>query len=172
MGKIFIDWNVNKGNIKARIILIAFRLASFISSWPKAVRWLGYPYIIIYRVLVEWVLCVELPWKLKLGKNTIIYHGQGLVVNDKVIIGEGCILRHNTTIGVSKTDSDFGGDTPVIGNNVDIGAGVIILGGIKIGNNACIAAGSIVISDVPDYAIVAGNPAKLIRITSPQFKAE
>ncbi|MBO3672642.1 hypothetical protein J5N52_11520 [Acinetobacter soli] len=166
------DWSINNRNIKSRLILLLFRMASLVSKMPKYLKWIGYPYIVFYKITVEWVLCVELPWKLRMGRNTTIYHGQGLVINDKVIIGEGCILRHNTTIGVSKTNSDFSGDTPIIGNNVDIGAGAIIIGGIKIGNNACIAAGSIVISDVPEYAIVAGNPAKLIRITSPQLKAE
>ena len=51
-----------------------------------------------------------------------------------------------------------------IGNDVWVGANVVILPGCeKIGDGACIGAGSIVTKDVPPYAIVAGNPAKLIR---------
>ena len=50
-----------------------------------------------------------------------------------------------------------------IGNDVWIGARVFIKGGIKIGDGAIIAAGSVVVKDVPDYAIVGGVPAKLIR---------
>ncbi|WP_374951640.1 CatB-related O-acetyltransferase [Mucilaginibacter sp.] len=54
------------------------------------------------------------------------------------------------------------GDT-VIGNDVWIGFEVIIMPGVKIGNGAVIAAKSVVTKDVPDYAIVGGNPARLIR---------
>jgi maltose O-acetyltransferase len=52
---------------------------------------------------------------------------------------------------------------PVIGDDVWIGARVIILPGVHIGNGAVIGAGSVVTKDVPEWAVVAGNPAKLIR---------
>lgn len=51
-----------------------------------------------------------------------------------------------------------------VGNNVWIGGGVIILPGVTIGNNAVIAAGSVVTRNVADSTLVAGNPAKLVRI--------
>lgn len=50
-----------------------------------------------------------------------------------------------------------------IGNDVWIGTNVLIKGGIKIGNGACIAMGAVVTKDVPDYAVVAGVPARVIR---------
>ncbi len=50
-----------------------------------------------------------------------------------------------------------------IGNDVWVGAHAIILSGVAIGNGAVIGAGSVVTSDVPSYAIVGGNPAKVIR---------
>ncbi|WP_202808071.1 CatB-related O-acetyltransferase [Nocardia nova] len=54
------------------------------------------------------------------------------------------------------------GDT-VVGDDVWIGYGVTVLPGVRIGNGAIVAAGSVVTSDVPDYGIVGGNPARLIR---------
>ena len=51
----------------------------------------------------------------------------------------------------------------VIGDNVWIGDKVIILDGVKIGNNSIIAAGTVVTKDVPDFCVVAGNPAKIIK---------
>lgn len=51
----------------------------------------------------------------------------------------------------------------IIGNDVWIGLNVIILRGVKVGNGAVIGAGSIVTKDIPDYAVVAGNPAKIIK---------
>lgn len=50
-----------------------------------------------------------------------------------------------------------------IGNDVWIGSHALIMEGVRIGNGAIIAAGAVVVKDVPDYAIVGGNPAKLIR---------
>ena len=58
---------------------------------------------------------------------------------------------------------DWGGEAPTIGNNVNIGSNVCIIGGILIGNNVVIGAGSIVVKDIPDNVVVAGNPAKIIR---------
>lgn len=58
---------------------------------------------------------------------------------------------------------EFENKLTVIGNDVWIGHGAIILGGVKVGNGVVIAAGSVVTKDVPDYAIVAGVPAKIIK---------
>ena len=88
-----------------------------------------------------------------------VYHGQGLIINRATIIGKNLIVRHCTTIGNSK----FGGKCPVVGNNVNIGANSVIIGDIRIGDNAIIGAGSVVVKDVPENAIVCGNPAKVVK---------
>ncbi|OCB69201.1 acetyltransferase [Flavobacterium glycines] len=67
-----------------------------------------------------------------------------------------------------KKDNNSKGDV-FIGNDVWIGNNVTILSGVNIGNGAVIGAGSIVTKDIPDYAIVGGNPAKIIRY---RFKSE
>ena len=51
----------------------------------------------------------------------------------------------------------------ILGNDIWIGANVIIPGGIRVGTGAIVAAGAVVVKDVPPYAIVGGNPAKIIR---------
>ena len=51
---------------------------------------------------------------------------------------------------------------PVIGNNVTIGCHACILGDIRIGDNVVIGAGAVVVKDVPNNVVVAGNPAKVI----------
>lgn len=56
-----------------------------------------------------------------------------------------------------------GGKRPIIGDNVTIFANSVVIGGITIGDNSQIGAGSVVIRDVPDNCIVAGNPARIIR---------
>lgn len=76
-------------------------------------------------------------------------------------IGHGCIFRQLTTIGVKSAKRHD--EKPSIGNNVDFGANVTCIGNITIGDNAIIAAGAVVVKDVPANAIVAGNPAKIIK---------
>ncbi|MCF6794986.1 serine acetyltransferase [Bacillus sp. ET1] len=98
----------------------------------------------------------------KIGKGLVIYHGNGAVIQPHVI-GENCSIWQQVTIGRRPKDN-FEIDKPIIGNNVCIYAGAIVLGNITIGNNAEIGAGSVCIKDVPDNAIVVGNPARVVRI--------
>jgi len=168
---IFQDWDVNQGNIKGRIVLVAFRAASAVSRMRPLLRWVCLPYVVLYRIVVEWILGIELPWRLSVGKGLRLYHGHALVVNDRARIGEGCVLRHCTTIGVGATSSDFTGDAPVIGDHVDIGSNVVIVGQVHVGNHATIGAGSVVISDVPAYGVAVGNPAKIVRIRTTTAEA-
>lgn len=76
-------------------------------------------------------------------------------------IGVNFSCRNNTTIG-NKLDTRPQ-ERPTIGDNVTVGANVVVIGDINIGNNVTIGAGSVVVKDIPDNTIVAGNPAKIIR---------
>jgi putative colanic acid biosynthesis acetyltransferase WcaB len=116
----------------------------------------------ILPLFVEWNLGIELPRKLTAGKNLIIYHGQALVVNQGVIIGENCVLRNSVTIGHKKLADGTFTKCPRIGNNVDVGANVCIIGDVTIGNNVIIGAGAVVIKDIPDNSIAVGNPARVL----------
>ena len=165
---IFQDWNANKGNPKARLVLLFFRLSKLVRQAPMPLLVIGLPVLITYRVTVEWILGIELPWNLTVGSGLRLFHGMGLVVNDKTVIGRNVVLRHSTTIGVKETLAFGASAAPTIGDDVDIGAHVVILGPITVGNGARIGAGSIVTKDVPAGATVVGNPARIIRMASEQ----
>lgn len=155
----------NRGNSKGMTLLIFFRTAQLVHN-NKVSRILFLPYLLFYRLFVEWILGVEIPWKVKIGSGLILDHGQSLVINSLTTIGNNCQLRHSTTIGTKKLSNGTYSHSPQIGNNVDIGSNTCIIGAITIGDNVTIGAGSVVVKDVPSNCIIAGNPAKIIKLSN------
>lgn len=92
------------------------------------------------------------------GYNLRLKHPLGVIVGNEVEIGNNVLLYQHTTIASSRTDIPTH-----IGDDVIIYANAIVLGGIRIGDRAVIGAGSIVTRDIPPDAIVAGNPARILR---------
>lgn len=97
----------------------------------------------------------------QVGKNLFIDHAHGIVIGETAIIGDNVTIFHGVTLGGRHLH--LGKRHPTIGNDVLIGAGAKILGNIKIGDHAKIGAGSIVIKNVPEYAVVIANTAKEIQ---------
>lgn len=72
-------------------------------------------------------------------------------------IGKNCTVFQNVTIGYNN------GGKPVLGDNVTIYAGAVVIGPIRVGDNVEIGANSVVVKDVPSNVTVAGVPAKIIK---------
>ena len=102
---------------------------------------------------------IEIPFDVRIGRRVEIHHHSGIVINGYVEIGDGCIIRQNVTIGI-KAIGDRG--APILGRNVEVGAGAVILGHIRIGDGARIGANAVVMTDVPDGATAVGVPARII----------
>lgn len=115
----------------------------------------------IIKLIIFLVYNSILPYECEIGKNTSLgYGGIAVVVHKDAVIGKGCIISQCVTIGGKQNSKGV----PKIGNNVHIGAGAKILGNISIGNNVLIGANAVVLKDIPDNSIVAGVPAKIIKV--------
>ena len=155
------DRQSNRQNFKGQLVLFLFRLAQLINRSMIA-KVIFYPYLLLYRYWVDWVWGIELPRKLTVGKGLSLYHGHALVLNQGVVIGNNCTLRNSTTIGHKKLANGSFSACPRIGNNVDVGANVCIIGDVQIGDNVSIGAGSVVVKSIPANSIAVGNPARIL----------
>jgi len=104
-------------------------------------------------------MSIYIPLGTQIGGGLVVFHGFGIVINENAVIGENVTIRHNVTIGGKAKN---GRDCPKIGNNVDVGAGAILLGDIEIGEGASIGAGAVVLQSVPANMVAVGNPARII----------
>lgn len=100
----------------------------------------------------------SIPYSTQLGGGISIAHPYSTALNASKI-GSHFACKNNTTIGIKR-----GNEKPTIGNYVQVGANAVIIGDIRIGDNVIIGAGSVVVKDVPDNAVVVGNPARIVRI--------
>ena len=98
----------------------------------------------------------QISFNTKVGKGFKVVHPYATVINAKSI-GDNFSCLHCTTLGAK------GDKKPIVGNNVSLGAHVLIIGGVSIGNNVIVGAGAVVVKDLPDNCVAVGNPAKPIK---------
>lgn len=116
---------------------------------------------------------VEIRENVKIGKNCKIqafaFLPQGVIIEDEVFIGpHACFIndkipRATVNGRLKEQGEDWKPLTTIVKKGASIGANATILGGITIGENSIVGAGAVVTKDVPANAVVAGNPARIIR---------
>lgn len=92
----------------------------------------------------------------ELGPRFVLVHSDGVVINGLVRGGENLIVEHQVTIGAERRAS------PVLGNDIFIGAGAKIIGAVTVGDGARIGANAVVVHDVASHTTVVGIPARPI----------
>lgn len=105
--------------------------------------------------VVEVTTGISIPAQAKIGKGFRIHHFGGIIIHSDVVIGDRCTMYQGVTLG----DLGGWGGTPVVGNNVLVGAGAKLLGNIKIGEYARIGANAVVLQSVPPGGVAVGVPA-------------
>jgi len=96
------------------------------------------------------------------GPGFVLIHSDGVVINGSTRGGKDVFLEHQVTIGAERRES------PVLGDDVFVGAGAKIIGAVRIGSGARVGANAVVIHDVPERATVVGIPARVVRIRPDQ----
>jgi UDP-2-acetamido-3-amino-2,3-dideoxy-glucuronate N-acetyltransferase len=103
----------------------------------------------------------------KIQSHTFIC--EGVTIEDEVFVGHGVMFindkypRATTESGGLQTEADWAVVPTVIRQGASIGSNVTILCGVTVGVRSIVGAGSVVLRDVPDGAVVAGNPARILR---------
>jgi acetyltransferase-like isoleucine patch superfamily enzyme len=123
---------------------------------------------------------VEIQKNAKIGKNCKIsshtFICEGVTVEDNVFVGHGVVFindtypRATTATGELQTEKNWKVEPTLVKKGASVGSGATILANLVIGENALVGAGSVVTHDVPDNAIVAGNPARLLRFITPDLR--
>lgn len=147
----------NSGGVH-RAVLFVFRLGQYVHD-----RGRRGPLFLIWRLadvlFLRLLLGTELPPSVQVGPGLAIPHAaRGLVLHRNVVIGSGATILHRVTIGTR--EGDLG--VPVLGDDICVGTGACILGGVRIGDGARIGANAVVLHDVPGGAAAGGVPARVL----------
>lgn len=119
----------------------------------------------LYRIAnrpVELLTGIIIPKEATFGPGLRIYHFGNIVVHKKTVVGANCTLRHGVTLG----NRYHGRGSPVLEDDVELGAYAQVLGEIRIGRGARIGALTLVLEDVPPGTTAAGVPARIIERTA------
>lgn len=103
---------------------------------------------------------IELHYTATIGRRCRIAHQHGIVIHEHAVIGDDCTIRQGVTIGAA-SDATYR-DAPTLGNHVDIGAGAMILGKVRIGDHARIGPNAVIMMNVPAHAMAVAQPARVI----------
>ncbi|MEM9019199.1 MAG: transferase [Planctomycetota bacterium] len=134
-------------------------------NWRMGVRFklIRAPFTLVYRLMFKFceMACgIKLSYNVPVGRRVRLEHFGGMILGARSI-GNDVTLRQNTTLGVaSKADLAA---KPTIEDGCDIGAGVCILGNVRIGQGSKIGANAVVTKDIPPYSVAVGIPAKVIK---------
>lgn len=150
----FLSEEILLENVFSKLELVGIFLYRIASQYFKS----GNEFVAThYSNLGRMISGFEIYYSADIGKGLKINHGLGTVIGARVKIGENALIHQNVTLG------DKAGERPTLKDNVTVYAGAKVIGGIVCGNHSVIAANCVCFIDLPDYAIVAGIPGKIIK---------
>lgn len=138
--------------------VLSMRLCNAAHTLPVILKSIAFPPLLLLHRWYQDSAGIDLPWRCSVGPGFRITHGWGLVIHDDVIIGNNVTVFHGVTIGSKRKATGL--VAPVIGNEVTLSAGAIVIGEVHIGDGAIVGAGAIVTRDVAPYSLVVNEHCK------------
>lgn len=132
--------------------MILYRIVQFLQSLKLGI--FGFFFIFLNKFLNGCVIGRNVNFK----EGFVIMHPVGVVINGQVQGGKNLVIESGVVIGAARNGLPI--EVPRLGDNIFIGSGAKIIGGIKIGNNVKIGANAVVVDDVEDNQTVVGVPAR------------
>lgn len=103
----------------------------------------------------------EIYYSTKIGPGFNIQHGIGTIIGPRYVIGANFMIHQGVTLGQKVLNNPS--ERIIIGDNVTIFAGAIVVGNLTVGDNSIIAANAVVLSDIEPNSLYAGVPAKRVK---------
>ncbi len=131
--------------------------AMLMYRFMQGAQWCGLgPLAMIFNKLNVWFGRCIIGRGAEFGPEFVLIHSYGVVINSSVRGGRGVKIEHLVTIGAERDQS------PVLGDDVFVGAGAKIIGGVTIGSRVKIGANAVVTKDLPDNVTAVGIPARVV----------
>ncbi|MCO7127063.1 serine acetyltransferase [Sporolactobacillus shoreicorticis] len=168
MSKWHLDMKAND-RVNGKLVVTIYRFGNWLYydfRVPVIRQLLWGIYKVLNLIIAKGFCSADIPASSKIGSGLYLAHGgSGVVVHERAVIGERVSILQQVTIGENSHHRTHPDDSPVIGNDVYIGAGAKVVGKIKIGDHAIIGANAVVLTNVPEIARAVGVPARIIEST-------
>ncbi len=139
--------------------IVTYRFGAWLRGLPRGpIRWSAFQLYFVLAKTVEVLSGISIGLGAELGEAVHLVHSGNIKIHGEAKIGDGTSIMHDVTIGMNMGRPGV----PRIGQDVLVGVGAKLLGGIEIGDGATIAPNSLVITDVPAGAIAMGVPARIM----------
>ena len=131
-----------------------------LSHWLYSLHLLPLAYLLQAVALL--ISGAEIHPAARIGRSFCLMHSNGVVIGDRVVIGDFFFCLQGVTVGDSGTTDG----QPIVGDSVKISAGAKVLGPITLGNYAVVGANAVVLICVPAHGVAVGVPARVVKIKS------
>ena len=143
--------------------LAVYRFGVWCRQQPGVVGWLVNGIYTVAYLFVRNVYSVEIPRSAVIGRRLWLPHPVGVVISGQAQIGDDCMIRQNVTIGRFGFGRErTGHSAPKLGNDVLVGPGAVIVGGVTVGDGARIGPNVVIMTDVPAGASAVARAAGLL----------
>lgn len=154
------DWS--KPGFRATLM---HRIAVWRLGLPRVLR---LPMWWVYRFVYKWVrnhYGIDLDYTVQLGRRVMIANQGNVIIHPHSKIGDDCVIRQNVTLGAARGDRF--GEAPILENGVELGAGVVVMGRVRIGAGARICPNAVVLQNIPSGVMIMPGPLRAVPL--PRF---